>query len=202
MVEEQIEQTDNPVQDSSANLLKLIVTHYAVGVGVLAIWAAADSWYLLTSLTMANVLSMATAILAGVVVSTLIHEWCHFFGAIFSGASYNIPAKVGLFVFDYQFEKNSVKQFLWMSIGGQIGGVLAVLLLYFSLPIDNSGRIMLISAAIGSAVFAGLIEWPVIMRARVSGEPQQELGKIDKASLYRSLRWGLAVTLVLWAVIA
>lgn len=201
MVDENIEQTDMPAQDNTGNLIKLIAAHYVVGVAVLALWAAADSWYLLTGLSIANVLSVAAAVLAGAVVSTLIHEWCHFFGAIFSGASYNIPAKLGLFVFDYDFEKNSVKQFLSMSIGGQIGGLLAVLLLYFSLPMDNSGRVMLICAAIGSAVFAGLIEWPVIMRARVSGQPQQELGKIDKAGLFRSLRWGLGVAIVLWLLI-
>ena len=183
MSDEVLEETDLAKKENSENLIKLIVAHYVVGIVTLAIWAATDSWYLLTDLVMAKILSVGAALVAGVVVSTLIHEWFHFIGAISAGASYSIPSKLGLFVFDYDFEKNSLNQFFSMSVGGQIGGLLAVILLFIFLPMDNSGRIMLVSAAIGSAVFAGFIEWPVIMRARISREPQQELKKINQTTL-------------------
>lgn len=181
-------------------LLKLTLVQFLVAVTVLALWAATDSWYLLTDLTIASFLSVATAFVAGVIISTLIHEWFHFFGAIFSGASYSIPDKIGLFVFNFDFEKNSLGQFLSMSAGGQLGGVLAVLLIYMSMPIDSSGRVMLVSAAIGSAVFAGLVEWPVIMRTRQSKQPREELAKINKAGLYRSSLIGVVVAAGIWTV--
>jgi len=179
-------------------LLKLTLAHFIVGISVLTLWAAADSWYLLTNLTIASFLSVATALVAGVVVSTIIHEWFHFAGAIFSGASYSIPNKLGLFVFDFDFEKSSVTQFLAMSVGGQLGGVLAVLFLFVSLPMDNPGRIMLLSSAVGSAIFAGLIEWPVILRTRKSQQSQVELGKIDKTTLYRGLSAGIVSAGLIW----
>ncbi len=73
-----------------------------------------------------------------------------------------------------------------MSHAGQAGSWLAVLLLYLAVPMDTAGRVMLVCAAIGSAVFAGLIEWPVLRRTRLSGNPLLELARIDRAGLYRS----------------
>jgi hypothetical protein len=202
------ESTEPPRREGGAPLtdfekrLVLVLAHLLVAMAVLSMWAAADAWQRVTGLALASVLAVATALPAGVVLATLLHEWGHLAGARLAGARYGIPGKPGLFVFDFDFERNTAQQFLTMSYGGQIGGALAVLLLCFALPLDSAGRAMLVSAAAGAAVFAAAIEWPVIGRTRAGANPREELGRIDRATLYGGASKGLAATFVFWLVLA
>jgi len=184
----------------------MIYKHAALqfGIAVIAftLWAAADSWYLLTELGLANALSVLLAAIAGLAVSTVVHEWSHFAGAIASGSSYSVPKKFGFFVYDFDFEKNSLRQFNLMSLAGQAGSWLTVLTLWYLLPMDNSGRVMLVCGAVGSAIFGGMIEWPVLKRAQISGEPFAELSKIDSAVLKRSAIGGIGGTALLWLLVS
>lgn len=180
--------------------INLVIAHFLVGTGVLTLWGAADAWQAATGLGLAKWMSVATALPAGVVVSTLIHEWMHFAGARAAGAVYGVPDKLGLFVFNYDFARNDVQQFFLMSYGGQLGGLLSVLLLWWALPMDTAGRVMLVCAAIGAVVFAACIEWPVLQRTRVSGAPARELGKITRQTVYRAGSWGAAAAVGLWLV--
>ena len=82
--------------------------HLLLVLVTLGLYAAADSWYILTGLGLALLLSIATALLVGISVSTLIHEWFHLLGAKLSGGAYHIPAKPGLFVYDWHFADNNV----------------------------------------------------------------------------------------------
>ncbi len=183
----------------------MIYKHAALQFGLalvaFSMWAAADSWYLLTGLPLASGLSILTGALAGLAVATVIHEWSHFLGARLAGASYKIPKKFGFFVFDYDFPSNNLSQFNWMSLGGQLGSLATILLLFFSVPLDNPGRAMLLAAAVGSAVFGGMIEWPVIKRSQASGEPMAELSQVTPQVLQRSAVTGIVATLGLWSVI-
>jgi hypothetical protein len=167
-------------------LAKLAGTHSLVFLLALSLFAAADSWSVVTGLGLASLLSVITGALAGVTITTLVHEWFHFAGARYSGAAYEIPAKQGLFLYDWDFSSNSVRQFLLMSIAGTVGGVLAVILLSFAVPADSWGRAALRGGAYASVVYAAVIEWPVIRRTRHSGEPLTELLKIDPPLLSRS----------------
>jgi hypothetical protein len=89
-----------------------------------------------------------------------------------------------------------------MSLAGQAGSWATVIALYVLIPLDNPGRVMLVCAAIGSAVFGGVIEWPVIRRTQVSGKPLEELGKIDNRVFKRGAGWGLTSGLGLWLLLA
>jgi hypothetical protein len=182
--------------------IKLVAAHVLAGVTLLSLWAATDAWQAVTGLRAAALLSVLAAIPAGVVFGTLVHEWGHFAGARLGGARYTIPDRLGLFVFNYDFGANSVSQFFTMSWGGQIGGALAVVLLWWALPLDTAGRAMIVAAAIGAFFFAGTIEWPVLSRTRVSGNPLAELSKIDRDVLYRSASVGAVAGLLAWALIA
>lgn len=177
---------------------KLVGGHLLIGVAALCLWAAADTWQAVTQLPVAALLSVLAAIPAGFVFGTLVHEWCHFAGARLSGARYTVPARFGLFVFDYDFRNNGLSQFFAMSYGGQAGSALAVLLLLVSVPTDTAGRAMLVAACVGAAVFGGMIEWPVLARTRRSGDPVGELAKIDKGTLYRSAGGASVATLAAW----
>lgn len=174
-------------------LTKHAATHLSVWLLVFTLYAAADSWYLLTDLGLALLLSVITGLLAGITTTTLVHEWFHLLGAWRSGGAYSIPAKPGLFVYDWKFAENTVGQFNIMSTAGSLGGAIAVLLLWYALPVPNPGRAAVLAGAVASFAFAGAIEWPVLARTRDSGDPLAELSKITPAVLWRSLLVGLVV---------
>jgi hypothetical protein len=167
-------------------LAKLAGTHALVFLLALSAFAAADSWYTVTGLGIAGLLCIITAALAGITIATLVHEWFHYLGARYCGAQFDIPSRQGLFVYDWDFTSNSVRQFLIMSIAGSIGGFLAVILLWNAVPADSWGRAVLRGAAVASIIYAAMIEWPVIGRIRRGGDPLTELSKIDKQLLSRS----------------
>lgn len=182
----------------SQNLVKHGVIQGTVALAAFSMWAATDAWQAVTQLPLANVLSILTAVIAGITVSTVIHEWFHFAGAKLGGSSYTIPSKTGLFIYDYDYTNSTVRQFYIMSLAGQLGSVVAIIGLYWLIPTDTSGRFMLIAAAIGSALFGGAIEWPVMLRTRHSHNPLAELSKITPGVFGRSLSFGAISGLVVF----
>ena len=184
----------------------MLMKHAALQVGValvaFTLWAAADSWHLLTGLSIAIALSILLAAIAGAAVSTVIQEWSHFAGALLSGSTYTVPEKLGFFVYSFDFEKNNLRQFNAMSLAGQLGSWVTVFGLWWLIPMDNPGRIMLVCAAVGSAIFGGIVEWPVIRRVQASGDPIAELSKIDGAVLKRGAIGGIGSGLLLWLIAA
>ncbi len=175
-----------PRMSRGQRLAKLAGTHALVFLLALSAFAAADSWNTVTGLGIAGLLCIVTAALAGVTTATLVHEWFHYLGAWYCGARFDIPSRQGLFVFNWDFGSNNVRQFLTMSIAGSVGGILSVVLLWYAVPADTWGRAALRGAAVASVIYAALIEWPVIRRIRRGGDPLAELSKIDKALLSRS----------------
>jgi len=167
--------------------------HLLIWVVAFGLFAAADSWLTLTGLGLASVLCVITGIIAGLATTTLIHEWFHFLGARYTGAVYDIPAKPGLFVFDWDFSSNGLRQFYIMSVAGNVGGALGVLLLWSSVPTDTWGRAALLGGGVAGFIYGAAIEWPVLRRTRVSADPLAELSKIDQAVLLRGLVIAVAV---------
>ena len=167
-------------------LAKLAGTHALVFLAALSLFAAADSWTAISGLGIAGLLGVLTGIFAGITVATLVHEWFHYLGARYARADFTIPSRQGLFVFNWDFANNTLKQFMTMSVAGTIGSLVALMLLWTSVPADTWGRAALRAAAIASIIYSALIEWPVIRRARRSGDPLAELSKIDRGLLQRS----------------
>ncbi|MEP1472852.1 MAG: hypothetical protein ABJK25_17895 [Halieaceae bacterium] len=172
--------------------------HLAVVVVTLCLFAAADSWFALTGLGLAAALSIATGLAAGFVFTSEVHEWFHYLGAKFSGGDYSTPDKMGFFVYDWNFEKNTVNQFFTMSIAGTVGSLVGLYSLFTWLPQDTVGRVAIIAGGAASLGFAAAIEWPVLMRTRQSREPFQELAKTDQQVLTRSTVIGAVVALITW----
>ena len=175
-----------PAKSRGVRLARLASTHALVFVVALSLFAAADSWGTVTGLGIATVLCVVTGALAGITITTLVHEWFHYLGARYSGAAYDIPDKQGLFLYNWDFTHNSVRQFLMMSVAGSVGGILALGILWTSVPADSWGRAALQGGAIASVVFAAFIEWPVIRRVRVSRDPLAQMSTIDQRVLSRS----------------
>lgn len=164
----------------TARLAKLVGAQLLVLLVALSLFAAADSWSVVTGLGIATVLGIVTGALAGVVTANLVHEWFHYVGARYVGATFRIPSRLGLFLYDWDFATNSRRQFLTMSVAGNVGGFVAIFLLWHAVPVDNWGRAALRSGVIASVIFAALIEWPVIRRVRDGADPMTELAKVPE----------------------
>lgn len=186
---------------SRARLVKLARNHGLVFLVAIVSFVAADSWNVSSPLLIAQLLCITIAVLAGIAITSLVHEWFHYGGALFARAQVKVPKKQGLFVYVWDFGSNSTGQFLIMSIAGSIGSFLAVALLWSIVPADSLGRAVLLSAAVASVIYSAMIEWPVIRRSRYSDDPLGELSKIDKALLTRSFivasLSGIALTMLL-----
>lgn len=181
-------------------LARIGAAHVLVWLAAMGLFAAADSWSTVTALPVAGFLCVIAGIIAGFVTATLIHEWFHFIGAASARAAYDVPAKPGLFIYDWKFAQNSLGQFYRMSIAGSIGGATAVLLVWYNLPTDSWGRAAFHGGALAAFAFAAVIEWPVLRRTRASGEPLAELSKIDGGVLLKAALTA-AVVGVAWASI-
>jgi hypothetical protein len=80
-------------------------------------------------------------------------------------------------MFNFSFEKNDTRQFLWMSWGGILVPWALVLLTPLLVPIDNASRALLLATFVTRAVQISMFEVPVVMRTRRGGEPRAELGR-------------------------
>lgn len=169
---------ESMLRTPGARLAKLMSVHLLVGLLVLSLFAAAVSWSTVSGLALASALSVVTGALAGITLSTLVHEWFHYAGARLSGASFQVPEKLGLFLYDWHYEKNDQRQFITMSAAGSVGGFLSLLFLWFAVPTDNWGGAALRAGVIASIVFAAMVEWPVVRQVRRGADPFTELATI------------------------
>ena len=77
------EQTSKP----EPTLFSLVSRDIAIAAAAISVWAAADTWYLVTGIWFAQVISIINAIFVGYVLGALFHEWGHYAGAKLSGAT-------------------------------------------------------------------------------------------------------------------
>ena len=129
-------------------LAKHALLQYGLVLLLFSLFAATDSWQHLTGWPLATVLASIMGLLAGFSTTTVLHEWFHWLGARLSGGTYTIPPQPGLFVYDWDFDKSDVKQFFTMSIGGNIGGLLALVWLASSIETDTVARAALIAGSV------------------------------------------------------
>ncbi len=167
-------------------LTRQAALHLAAWLVAFSLFAATDSWAQLTGWPLASLLNILTGIVAGFLSVNLAHEWFHYLGARLAGGAYEITGKPSLFVFDWQFDKNSLSQFYLMSIAGSVGGLITVYALFQAIDADNAGRIALLSGGLASFAFGSIVEWPVLLRTRRSGDPMTELSRLTPAALGRA----------------
>ena len=190
-----------PEKKSRLQLMRIAGMHLLVWLVTMGLFAASDSWRMLTDIGMASLMAIVTGALAGVTTTTLIHEWGHFIGAQRSGGQYTIPKKTGLFIYDWDFKHNSVDQFWTMSVAGTIGGAVSLVLIWMLLPPETLARAAVFAGGIAGFAFAARIEWPVLRAVREGSDPLAELSKINERVLQNSLVIAtIAGLLTLWWV--
>jgi hypothetical protein len=184
-----------------ANLRRVGGLHFVMGMAAITLWGAADAWAAASGWALARGVALANAAIAAVVLASIVHEWGHFAGARFAGAEapvFEKPVRY-FFLFDFPFDRNDRRQFLWMSWGGILAPWALVLLAGLCVPIDNASRALLLAAFVARAVQIGIFEVPVALRTARGGEPRAELVRRLKARGLVSARWiGLAAGALVW----
>jgi hypothetical protein len=134
------------------------------------------------------------------VVASTLHEWGHYAGARLSGSAARVLEKPVryFFMFDFAFERNDSRQFIWMSLGGIVVPWILVLLAAAWVPVDNASRAMLLAVFVMRAAQVSVFELPVVMRTRAGGDPRSELGRQLKGGFETSRYAGLAAGAVVF----
>ncbi len=170
--------------------------HLTIVLLLLVLFAAAYNWYAISGQPLAAAFSVATGLVAGGIITTLVHEWFHFAGAFAVRSYCHRVKRINLFAFEWDFKRNNRGQFFAMSYAGTFGSLVAIAVFLATLPPDAPGPVALLAAAFGSLAFAGAIEWPVLARVHAGGDPLTELAKITRKVLLLSAASGLVAVLI------
>ncbi len=183
------EETDLPAEADAAPVSRLGQRDGAIVLAALSLWAAADAWYAATGLAFAAALSTLDGVVVGVVVARMAHEWGHFAGARWAGGiAPTRPLDSFSTIFSLDMRRSSASAFRAMSVGGNVGHWLVVLVLAAAIPLDSTGRVALLSGAFGFAFSASLTELPVIQRAYSGASPVESFRGLTRAKVERN-RW-------------
>ena len=174
----------------------IALAHLIIAIVLLGIFLAASSWHALSNAPLAAGISVVAGLLAGAIITTLVHEWFHYAGALAVRGHCHPVRRLNLFAFDWDFNRNTRGQFLVMSYAGTLGSIVAIALLYATLAAPTPGGVALLAAAFGSLAFAGVIEWPVLARVHAGGDPLGELSKISPRVLLLSAAISLLTALL------
>lgn len=193
--------TDEEKKDR-ANLKKVGRIHGVALLAALTLWGAADTWAAVSGWGLATVVAIANAALAATAITGILHEWGHYAGARLAGSTAHALEKPVnyFFMFNFPFDQNDTRQFLWMSWGGILTPWLLVLLTLILIPIDNASRAMLLAVFVMRAVQVALFEVPVATRARNSRAPQKELERQLIAGFQQSRIVGAAAGVLAFLV--
>ena len=171
------EQTTKP----EPSLFSLLARDAAIALAALSLWAAADTWYLVSGLGFALAVSVLDAIFVGYILGAMFHEWGHYTGAKLSGASAPRvkPKGTSLFRFNFDMATNTQRQFHWMSFGGWVFHWGLLLILVAALPFDSIGRIALVSSVFGFILYATFIETGILRQTLGGSDPAETLGQLS-----------------------
>lgn len=193
------ETADADLPVDATPVIKLAQRQGGIALAILSLWAAADAWYATTGLGFAYLLSGIDGAVVGWVLCSMAHEWGHFAGARFAGGvapTKEISSFFPIFILD--MDRSDDRAFRWMSIGGNLGHWLVVLILGFSIPLDTVGRMTLFAGSFAFAVSASTTEFPIIQRILDGASPKQSFEGLTGEKLKRN-RWiGIAAGVVLF----
>lgn len=120
-------------------------------------------------------LAAAWAFLTGLGLSHIIHEWCHFLGAIIARAKVTLNPRIHPLFFDFDFSANKPGQFLCMSFGGLLGNVLLLCIVVFFVGPQTMVMTSSLAAVAGQFVFVLILELPVSLAVLNGRDPLESL---------------------------
>ena len=185
-----------------ARLSLVILRDVAIASVFLSLFAAAESWATVSRLALATSLAVVDGLLVGIATAALVHEWGHFIGARLGGGHAPLkPLTKFPPLFDFDYERNDARSFLWMSYGGNIAHALLVVIYLMLIPTRSMGTAALVAGAFGFSVFSSLVEFPVIRQAQRGVPGLEALAVIPKNFVTRYLPWSIAAAFAAYAAL-
>ena len=173
--------------------------HASAVLTALTLFGAGTLWAGQSDLMLAHLVALGNAYLAGTVMASIFHEWGHFAGAKLAGAIAPVRKKPARFYFMFEFdmERNSPRQFLWMSAGGIVANWLLAIAAAALIPLNTYAGAALFAVLVGKAVNVSYFEVPIFLRTQETGNPKNELQtQLDNQGLKQ---WpGLIVGALVW----
>ena len=139
----------------------------SIFVGTIALWWA--SLVVDPGSSLASTLSIAAGVGAAICAFNL-HEWGHLLGAHLTDSVY-VPAKrlISPFLFAYDAERNSRRQFLLMSLAGFAATAAFVAGFLLWMPQDQAAGRIALRAGLTLAALTVIIEFPLFFRTLFGG---------------------------------
>ena len=185
-----------------ARLSLAILRDVALASVFLSLFAAAESWATVSRLALATSLAVVDGLLVGIATAALVHEWGHFIGARLGGGHAPLkPLTKFPPLYDFDYERNDARSFLWMSYGGNIAHALLVVTYLMLIPTRSMGTAALVAGAFGFSVFSSLVEFPVIRQAQRGVPGLEALAVIPKNFVTRYLPWSIAAAFAAYAAL-
>uniref|UniRef100_UPI0005C7F1A7 hypothetical protein n=1 Tax=Moorena producens TaxID=1155739 RepID=UPI0005C7F1A7 len=155
------------------NLKSVGLIHLVALMAAITLWGAADTWSTTTGWSLAWIVAIVNAGLAAHVIANIGHEWGHYLGARLAGSKTQAFDKpIGyFFMFNFPFDQNDRRQFLWMSWGGILAPWVLVALTLVCIPVDTASRALLLAMFVTRAMQVALFEVPVARRTARGGDP-------------------------------
>lgn len=175
-----------------ANMKKVGALHFAMVMGALTLWGAAETWAQTTGWLIAGFAAVANAVIAGTVIASILHEWGHFAGARLSDAPSPVldAPRDYFFMFDFKMADADLRQFTWMSLGGILTPWVLVLLALFLVPIGLTSGAALVATLLAKAVAASHFEVPIVRDADQCGDHRAAFQRGIEGGLDKSGRVG------------
>ena len=184
-----------------ANMKKIGALHFAMVMGALTLWGAAEVWAQTTGWAIAGLAAVANAVIAGTVIASTLHEWGHFTGARLSDAPSPVldAPRNYYFMFDFKMADADLRQFTWMSWGGiLVPWVLVGLALVF-VPVSLTSGAALVATLVAKATAASHFEVPAVQDANACGDHNEAFKRAISGGLGQSGRIGNLTGLAVFA---
>lgn len=122
----------------------------------------------------ASALSVGVQVVTAVLTAFtgfLAHEWGHLTGAHLAGSTYEPSDGVfSIFLFKFNSDRNTRRQFLWMSHGGFLVSALVVALLFAALSFDRLADQLALGLTTLGVIATFILEVPAAWKVHRGGE--------------------------------
>ena len=156
-------QTKERNAKNSANLKQHARVYGIAAVASLTLFGAAQTWATASGLPIAMATGIAAAVIAGMVLSSILHEWGHYLGAALAGSTIKIADKPSDYFFFLNFnpKANTQRQALSLTWGGLAGSWLLVAGVAALIPLGSWYGAVLLATVAGRAINASVFELPI-----------------------------------------
>jgi len=166
--------TGRDIRDShraSPTLLGWVVRDAAIGLSIVLLLWLADGLHQQFPVWWTALPIAVLCFIACYALCYIVHEWGHYLGARFSGIKMPLAPYKGILLGQFQIDDYTVKQYLWLSWGGDLGHVIVTicaLMLYLIQPGWVSGAFLV--GGLAFSVQALAVDQPIIWKVTAGAD--------------------------------